>query len=217
MLAQDTARDWQSVKGAMGVYGIMLVTMLPLAWLPPGDEATGALVAGLVISVVVAIAMHKARDIAWSRLLFRRRVHLLTWLIAGCGLSIALACNFLYHHVATSVFSLTPTNSLGEAFRDAGYGVGITVLCLCVMPAIFEEIAFRGIIQGRLARVVTRTESLLITSFAFGIIHMSLVSLPYLAALGLLLGWLRQRSGSLVPSMVVHGVHNLVVLALGKF
>jgi membrane protease YdiL (CAAX protease family) len=85
------------------------------------------------------------------------------------------------------------------------------------MPAIFEEIAFRGIIQGRLARVVTRTESLLITSFAFGIIHMSLVSLPYLAALGLLLGWLRQRSGSLVPSMVVHGVHNLVVLALGKF
>lgn len=213
--ANDAARDWLSVRGALGLFGVILLTMLPLAWLPQTHAATGMLVIGLVDVVVVAIAMRQMRGFAWSRL-FSRRIRPVMWLLAAFGLGVALAGNVMYHRVATALLGLTPTSSLGDAFHDAGYGLAITVLCTCVQPAIVEEIAFRGIIQTRLVRVVTRTEALLITAFAFGIIHMSWVSLPYLAAFGLFLGWLRQRSGSLVPSMVVHGVHNLVVLALGS-
>jgi membrane protease YdiL (CAAX protease family) len=212
--ANDAARDWMSVRGALALFGIILLTMLPLAWLPRAHAATGMLVIGLIDAVVVAIAMRQMRGFVWSRL-FSRRIRPVMWLLAAFGLGVALACNVMYHRVAIALLGITPTNSLGDAFHDAGYSIAITVLCICVQPAIVEEIAFRGIIQTRLVRVVTRTEALLITAFAFGIIHMSWVSLPYLAAFGLFLGWLRQRSGSLVPSMVVHGVHNLVVVAIG--
>jgi membrane protease YdiL (CAAX protease family) len=42
--------------------------------------------------------------------------------------------------------------------------------------------------------------------------HFSIVSFPYLFALGVLLGWTKWKTGSLYPSMLIHFLHNLVVI-----
>jgi len=39
-------------------------------------------------------------------------------------------------------------------------------------------------------------------------------ALPIFVIIGLALGWLRMRTGSVYPAMVMHGMHNAVVLVL---
>jgi uncharacterized protein len=98
------------------------------------------------------------------------------------------------------------------AFSNAGYGFGWAVLVVCAQPAIFEEIAFRGVVQGSLGRVLGEREALIVSALMFGILHLSIPSLPHLLALGLVLGWLRLRTKSLIPGMVLHFTHNFLVI-----
>ena len=79
---------------------------------------------------------------------------------------------------------------------------------LLLAAPVMEELFFRGLLpwlwQRRWRRGVVLGPALV-----FALSHASLPSLPSLLILGLLLGWLRQRSGSLVPGMVLHFAVNL--------
>jgi membrane protease YdiL (CAAX protease family) len=73
-------------------------------------------------------------------------------------------------------------------------------------------LAFRGIIQPTFLRVLGANETIVVTAMMFGILHLSVPSMPYLVLLGIVLGWLRQRTGSLYPCFVLHFCHNLLAL-----
>ncbi len=80
-------------------------------------------------------------------------------------------------------------------------------------PPVFEELAFRGTIFGLLRRHLSGWEALLLSSFAFAILHLSVPSLVTHVPMGLYFCWLRQRGGSLWPAMLAHALHNTWVLA----
>jgi membrane protease YdiL (CAAX protease family) len=80
---------------------------------------------------------------------------------------------------------------------------------------VIEELAFRGIMFGALLRAqFSPRETVLLTAFAFALLHLSIPSLVTHVPLGLYFGWLRQRSGSLWPGMLAHACHNAGVLAI---
>jgi membrane protease YdiL (CAAX protease family) len=97
-------------------------------------------------------------------------------------------------------------------FKEAKLGVGWIILSICVQPAIFEELAFRGAIFGALERVLGGNEALLVSALMFAILHLSIPSIPHLFLLALVLGWLRMRTGSIFPCMLMHFSHNLLVV-----
>ncbi|HYE31894.1 MAG TPA: CPBP family intramembrane glutamic endopeptidase [Methylomirabilota bacterium] len=97
-------------------------------------------------------------------------------------------------------------------FQEEGYGLGWAVLLVCVQPAIVEEVAFRGVVQGSLNGVLGSRQALWVSALMFAILHLSIPSLPHLLALGLVLGWFRNRTNSLVPGMFLHFTHNLLVI-----
>src|SRR5262249_34061217 len=101
------------------------------------------------------------------------------------------------------VFWLTPV------FKEAGFGWATIVLVTCVQPAVFEELAFRGVIQSGVQKVVKNRDAVIVSAFMFMIIHLSFASAVHLFVMGLILGWLRLKSGSLYPCMVLHFFHNL--------
>jgi uncharacterized protein len=103
-----------------------------------------------------------------------------------------------------------PVTEYTPPFFRAGYGWGMIVLCICVQPAVFEELAFRGIILTGLQRVIAPVEAVLVSSLMFMILHLSIPSFPHLLVIGLALGFLRVRSGSLYPGMLLHFTHNLL-------
>lgn len=99
------------------------------------------------------------------------------------------------------------------------------------MPGLDEELAFRGIMLGLLSntlpsRVYFKNRSLgnpalLITSILFGLVHsfhidqgwgfhQNWVEFISTFATGLLLGWLTIKSGSIVMSILIHGLINTI-------
>jgi sodium transport system permease protein len=89
--------------------------------------------------------------------------------------------------------------------------LGVAVLVFAVMPAITEEVAFRGYILSGLERSYSRTTSIVLSALLFGFLHVLLSLFQQLfgaAVLGLVLGLIAVRSRSLWPGVVFHFVNN---------
>jgi membrane protease YdiL (CAAX protease family) len=78
------------------------------------------------------------------------------------------------------------------------------------MPAVFEELAFRGVILTSLTRVMGSTEAGVVSAFMFMVLHLSVPSFPHLLLMGLALAYIRLKSGSVLPGMLLHFTHNLL-------
>ena len=86
------------------------------------------------------------------------------------------------------------------------------LLLIGVFPAIFEELAFRGMLQGRLTAILGRREGILATGAAFAMAHGISIGTPFHIFLGFYLGFLRERSGSLLPGMGLHFLYNSAIV-----
>lgn len=91
-------------------------------------------------------------------------------------------------------------------------GLEWTIILIGFFPAIFEEIAFRGLLQGRLSVIYGRTGGILLSGVAFALAHGAGLGLPFHMTGGFYLGWLRSRSNSLLPCMVAHLLYNSTIV-----
>lgn len=94
----------------------------------------------------------------------------------------------------------------------AGAFAANVVLFTLVAP-IVEELTFRGVGQSLLG-FLGRAPSILLVGVAFGLAHGLLEALLVLVPFGIALAWLRDRTTSVVPGMVVHGLFNGIALAV---
>jgi membrane protease YdiL (CAAX protease family) len=85
------------------------------------------------------------------------------------------------------------------------------VLFALVAPFV-EELTFRGVGQS-LLRFLGRVPSILLVGIAFGLAHGLVEALIVLVPFGMGLAWLRDRTNSVVPGMIVHGLFNAAALA----
>ncbi len=86
-----------------------------------------------------------------------------------------------------------------------------------VFAAISEEALFRGFMQVTLEARGDVTRAVILASVSWTIIHMN----PYWAiqifVMGVFLGWLAWRLDSIWPSVLIHGMNNLLALLLINF
>jgi membrane protease YdiL (CAAX protease family) len=75
-----------------------------------------------------------------------------------------------------------------------------------------EELLFRGLGYGLLTQFVLPVPAVLITGFSFGLAHGLVLGLPVLTIFGISLGWLRWRTGSVYPGMIIHCLFNASAL-----
>lgn len=88
------------------------------------------------------------------------------------------------------------------------------VLFMALVPAVCEEIFFRGFTLSGLRASLPATISVLIVALAFGMFHYSAHKLIITAGLGILFGLLVVRFGSIWPAILAHFMHNcLSILA----
>lgn len=127
-------------------------------------------------------------------------------LLMGAAL---IGLNFLYHGWLQQF--LTGSHNKEEAF---GEGLPLTAgfFLLCLIPAITEEIGFRGLMQTILLRALPLRRALFLSSLLFAAAHFSVLSFPYLFLFGVLCGWLLHRTGSVYPGIIIHTLHNFVVI-----
>jgi membrane protease YdiL (CAAX protease family) len=90
------------------------------------------------------------------------------------------------------------------------------LLVACLAP-VFEEILFRGLIYGVLRKKAGPVLSSLLVSLLFSFLHVDPVGLLPIFVLGILLAWLYEHTGSLIPSMVLHALWNCQVFFMAGF
>jgi len=93
--------------------------------------------------------------------------------------------------------------------------VGIVIMA--VLPAITEELLFRGIVLKGLLNKFKPWVAIIISAFLFMLMHGSLQQTVYQFILGLIFGSIAYSSGSIIYSMVAHFFNNALVLIVSYF
>lgn len=88
------------------------------------------------------------------------------------------------------------------------------VLVIGVLVPIGEELFFRGYVQSRLCRRWGTWPGILAAALFFGLAHFDWIQSPSAVVAGLYLGWLAQRTGSVVPAVVAHAVNNTIAVVI---
>lgn len=96
---------------------------------------------------------------------------------------------------------------LGSPARLAG-----AVVVVAVVPAIAEELVFRGVVQQNLVRWFSPHVGVWLAAAIFSAIHLQFFGFVPRFFLGLVLGYLYQWSGSILVPMTAHFTQNAVQL-----
>ena len=168
---------------------------------------SGVIFYAFVIGLVLAIAYDRVDLLALRRPAARAAA-----LAAGLLVSVyawELLVSLLPIRNPGKEQGLTPTH--WEPSHAGAFAANL-VLFTVIAPAV-EELTFRGVGQS-LLRFTGRWPSILLVGVAFGVWHGLVQALLVLIPFGIGLAYLRDRTRSVLPGMVVHGLFNGVALAL---
>jgi len=92
--------------------------------------------------------------------------------------------------------------------------VPVQILLIVVAAPISEEVCFRGFLFGGLRERLPRLAAALISATIFGALHATtgISAVPPLIFFGFVLALLYERTGSIVPGILLHMLNNSVAL-----
>jgi len=202
---------------ALGLAGGELLPDLG-AWRWPAYAAlTESMMVAAAIAAVWASRTHPA-DAPASLGLARPRLHHPVSGILGF-----LASFWVLTALAVSIFWLwsraagepPPTQQVLREMPAMGAGPRLTMAAIAVLVApLAEEMLFRGVLFAAMRARFGFWAAALASSLVFGVVHLAPAQLLPLAALGMVLAWMYERTGSLWPSVVAHTVQNAYVMAM---
>lgn len=126
---------------------------------------------------------------------------------------VAIVC-FWFLNFYFSLFDLIQMGKLRVTsnFFKHGWPVWSVYFFSALMPGLIEEIAFRGIIYSKLKEIFSTKEALFIQAACFSVLHLVPVIFISHLVMGLFLGWVRERTNSLVLSVAFHISWNALVI-----
>jgi membrane protease YdiL (CAAX protease family) len=126
--------------------------------------------------------------------------------------------------IETQSLLWAPPPEVLEAFRSLHsglHGVGpgsllATLTAVAIAPACAEEIAFRGALLGALEEPFGAAGAVVLSALVFGATHMvpGGYRIPFALLLGVALGLLRLRTGSVAPGIIAHALVNAITVVL---
>jgi len=99
-----------------------------------------------------------------------------------------------------------------ERILSGDIWIGSTIFALAITPALCEELLFRGYLQRQFERSFGIVGGIVTTGVLFGLYHFRLSQAIPLAVLGIFLGWLAWRTGSLWVPVMIHFVNNGIAI-----
>lgn len=218
---------------------LCLALLFPLTFLAAGFVAqqTGWTIESRLTSNSIAagilFALIPTAYALWQRLRIRDVFFLRTPTATSLPAAILLGLSlWLWAHeivvlsMRAGLVTLTPEQlergrEIIEQLRKAPFG--LVLMSLSLVPAISEEWLFRGFVFSALRQRLSPWAAVFASGGLFGLFHLvatdSLAIERFLpsAFLGCILAWVCWRSGSILPGMVLHILHNGVNLALVRF
>ena len=87
---------------------------------------------------------------------------------------------------------------------------------VCLLAPVAEELVFRGAVLRSLLlwRPQWRWAMIGVSALLFALIHMNPAQMPHAFVIGLLLGWMYERTGSIAPGIAFHWANNTAAYLL---
>ena len=98
----------------------------------------------------------------------------------------------------------------------AGVPLWQVLLIIGLAPAICEELAFRGFILSGLRRMGHKWGAIALAGLLFGMAHGILQQSLSAWVIGIVIGYIAVKTGSLWPGVLYHFVHNGLSVLLGR-
>ncbi len=98
-----------------------------------------------------------------------------------------------------------------------GFGFVGTLFVVAVLPAVLEEVVFRGILLRGLRSAFSETASVLLCGALFSLYHQNPAQTLYQFGCGAAYAFVAIRAGSILPTVLAHFFNNALILTLTKF
>ena len=131
----------------------------------------------------------------------------------------------IYMVLSSSVVVVSETGKailkIGSLYgRLEGASLGLMTLAI-IQPVLItplaEEIIFRGSLYGWLRGKLNANLTILITATLFALYHPLIYLWPIVFVFGLLSGWVRERTKSLTPFLIIHMLNSIAMIAAAYF
>ncbi len=211
-------------RRALGFHGrdaaVLFVVAMLCVWFLGQLAQAADMVWGTVFTQVVLMGGLGLGAVSYLGLPWRKTLSLRT--PSPINLGLAVVAGILAPGVGTSIMQLqspilpVPTafaEGMGEALIG-DHSLVVILLCFAVLPAIFEELLFRGALTGLVRNSMSTASVVVVIALLFGFMHLSVIRFFPTAALGLLLTLAAVRSGSLWTAVVIHGLNNGILLTI---
>lgn len=126
------------------------------------------------------------------------------------GFMVIIGCNILYSYLIQA-FNLPLHTNSDALLQQAKYAPISTLALLAgavLVAPICEELFFRGFLFGGLLHRMSFWPAALLSAFLFGLAHGDVGSFAVLFVFGVVLAFVRWRTGSIWPGIVIHAANN---------
>ena len=145
------------------------------------------------------------------------------WSMAAAAILMALCLHPLVMGITSVVIQIYPPSSelasmdgLMKQIVAGAPGLWAILLVFAIAPAVLEELAFRGFILSGMQSLRNDWKAILLTSLLFGVAHSVLQQSIVTFFVGVVLGIIAVRTGSLIPCMLYHAMHNGISVVLSR-
>lgn len=211
-------------KGTVPKTGDLILSMVVLLLLilylgtavsvrsPLGGTAVNQL---LILSIPLLVVWYMKSDV---KSLFSLKVPKVKSILGGLLLYVGSYCLMLVVSMVMVTLFPASAEAVGQSFSELfKQPFVLVVLVIAIMPAIGEEILFRGFLYGSLRHRYGVAWAIIISSLVFGAYHMSLVKILPTAILGACFAYVAYRSDSIFIGMFLHFLNNLISLVAVEY
>ena len=182
-------------------------------------SSLGFIITSAVLTPLVFVAVffiyNSAKNISFSACKLKFSLNVKTILIL---IAISFICVFGLQYLISGIdiglesigYKLASTNIP----LSNGWWYVLNLVILGILPAIGEELIFRGIIFNGLRRNFKDFFAVVISALLFTLMHASLEQFVYPFLMGLLFGLLVLRTKTILSSMIVHCANNMIVVTI---
>jgi len=198
---------WTLIKQT-GLFYVILISLCAASNFIPYFQTFGWLLfveIALAIITVAFFAYNWADNktvLVWRNFSFQK--------LCAYGAIAVISSVFVHYTVGWLNFTIYNKQEVYYTFlRGNIFGEFILIFFIAVMPALFEELGFRGYMLQTLLKVGDAEQSLYISAFLFAILHMSFISLFWLIPFAILQGLVRLKENTLWYGVMMHFFFNL--------
>lgn len=199
---------------AVQIFFSTLMTIVLRFWFPDTNvgEPVPLMITSSAVSITLIALFVATRWYSFDRSYLKKRPWSALLWTAMLSLGIIIPLTRLEEMIPESwMVNLLEQELTDVMHSSTGYFV------LCMLAPLMEEVIFRGAIitalqrfceEKRIKGLKASTMIVLLSALFFSLVHMNPAQMPHAFIVGLLLGWIYIRTGSIVPCFVLHWINN---------